>query len=96
MLGVVVCKCFCSRAAICKKVIELGGTIICFRQLVRVSLLQVFGGWVMGLNRFVSRKEILIDDAGWGYLLLGVVSARESWITKHNLLNVPIDLELDS
>jgi len=50
----------------------------------------------MGLNRFVSRKEILIDDAGWGYLLLGVVSARESWITKNNLLNVPIDLELDS
>jgi len=27
----------------------------------------------MGLNRFVSRKEILIDDAGWGDLILGVV-----------------------
>ena len=27
----------------------------------------------MGLNRFVSRKEILIDDAGWGDLTLGVV-----------------------
>jgi len=69
----VVCKCFCSRAAICRKAKELEGTIICFRQLVRVSLLQVLGGWVMGLNRFVSRKEILIDDAGWGDLILGVV-----------------------
>ena len=27
----------------------------------------------MGLNRFMSRKEILIDDAGWGDLILGVV-----------------------
>jgi hypothetical protein len=27
----------------------------------------------MGLNRFLSRKEILIDDAGWGDLILGVV-----------------------
>jgi hypothetical protein len=27
----------------------------------------------MGLNRFLSRKEILIDDAGWGDLVLGVV-----------------------
>jgi hypothetical protein len=27
----------------------------------------------MGLNRFVSRREILIDDAGWGDLILGVV-----------------------
>jgi methionine synthase II (cobalamin-independent) len=25
------------------------------------------------LNRFISRKEIWIDDAGWGDLLLGVV-----------------------
>ena len=25
------------------------------------------------MNRFVSRKEILIDDAGWGDLILGVV-----------------------
>jgi methionine synthase II (cobalamin-independent) len=28
---------------------------------------------VMGLNPFLSRKEILIDDAGWGDLILGVV-----------------------
>ena len=27
----------------------------------------------MGLNRFMSGKEILIDDAGWGDLILGVV-----------------------
>jgi len=27
----------------------------------------------MGVNRFLSRKEILIDDAGWGDLILGVV-----------------------
>jgi len=27
----------------------------------------------MGLDRFVFRKEILIDDAGWGDLILGVV-----------------------
>jgi len=27
----------------------------------------------MGLNRFMSKKEILIDDAGWGDLILGVV-----------------------
>jgi hypothetical protein len=27
----------------------------------------------MGLNRFLSGKEILIDDAGWGDLILGVV-----------------------
>ncbi len=27
----------------------------------------------MGLNRFQSKKQILIDDAGWGDLLLGVV-----------------------
>jgi len=27
----------------------------------------------MGLSRFMSRKEILIDDAGWGDLILGVV-----------------------
>ena len=27
----------------------------------------------MGLDRFLSRKEILIDDAGWGDLILGVV-----------------------
>jgi hypothetical protein len=27
----------------------------------------------MGLNRFMSRKETLIDDAGWGDLILGVV-----------------------
>ncbi len=27
----------------------------------------------MGLNRFLFRKEILIDDAGWGDLILGVV-----------------------
>lgn len=27
----------------------------------------------MGLDRFVYRREILIDDAGWGDLLLGVV-----------------------
>jgi len=48
-------------------------TIIYIKQLVRVSLLKILGGWVMGLNRFMSRKEILIDDAGWGDLLLGVV-----------------------
>jgi len=28
---------------------------------------------VMELDRFLSRKEILIDDAGWGDLILGVV-----------------------
>ena len=27
----------------------------------------------MELDRFLSRKEILIDDAGWGDLILGVV-----------------------
>ncbi|MEM2914034.1 MAG: hypothetical protein QXH91_01340, partial [Candidatus Bathyarchaeia archaeon] len=27
----------------------------------------------MGLNRFLFTKEILIDDAGWGDLILGVV-----------------------
>jgi len=27
----------------------------------------------MGLDWFLSRKEILIDDAGWGDLILGVV-----------------------
>ncbi|MDH5438648.1 MAG: hypothetical protein OEX76_07095 [Candidatus Bathyarchaeota archaeon] len=27
----------------------------------------------MGLDRFLSRKEILIDDAGWGDLILGVI-----------------------
>jgi hypothetical protein len=27
----------------------------------------------LGLNHFLSRKEILIDDAGWGDLILGVV-----------------------
>ena len=27
----------------------------------------------MVLDRFLSRKEILIDDAGWGDLILGVV-----------------------
>jgi len=27
----------------------------------------------MGLDQFVFRKEILIDDAGWGDLILGVV-----------------------
>jgi len=27
----------------------------------------------MGLNSFLYRKEILIDDAGWGDLILGVV-----------------------
>ena len=27
----------------------------------------------MGLDRFLFRKEILIDDAGWGDLILGVV-----------------------
>ncbi len=27
----------------------------------------------MGLDRFSARKEILIDDAGWGDLILGVV-----------------------
>jgi hypothetical protein len=27
----------------------------------------------VGLNRFISRKEIWIDDAGWGELILGVV-----------------------
>jgi len=27
----------------------------------------------MGFDRFVSKKEILIDDAGWGDLILGVV-----------------------
>jgi len=27
----------------------------------------------MELDRFLSRKEILIDDAGWGDLVLGVV-----------------------
>ena len=27
----------------------------------------------MGLIRFLSKKEILIDDAGWGDLILGVV-----------------------
>jgi hypothetical protein len=27
----------------------------------------------MGLDRFSDRKEILIDDAGWGDLILGVV-----------------------
>jgi hypothetical protein len=27
----------------------------------------------MGLNRFLYKKEILIDDAGWGDLILGVV-----------------------
>ncbi|MFB0514575.1 MAG: hypothetical protein ACETVQ_03260 [Candidatus Bathyarchaeia archaeon] len=27
----------------------------------------------MGLDRFLSGKEILIDDAGWGDLILGVV-----------------------
>ena len=27
----------------------------------------------MGLSRFMSRKEILIDDSGWGDLILGVV-----------------------
>jgi len=37
------------------------------------SLLMVSGGRVMGLSRFMSRKEILIDDAGWGDLILGVV-----------------------
>jgi hypothetical protein len=29
--------------------------------------------WAMGLDRFSSRKEILIDDAGWGDFVLGVV-----------------------
>jgi hypothetical protein len=35
----------------------------------------VFGSLVMdlGLNQFLPAKEILIDDAGWGDLLLGVV-----------------------
>jgi len=28
---------------------------------------------VMGLDRFLFRKEILIDDSGWGDLILGVV-----------------------
>jgi hypothetical protein len=27
----------------------------------------------MGFDRFIPRKEILIDDAGWGDLILGVV-----------------------
>jgi len=27
----------------------------------------------MGLDRFLSEKEISIDDAGWGDLILGVV-----------------------
>jgi len=27
----------------------------------------------MGLEQFLLRKEILIDDAGWGDLILGVV-----------------------
>ena len=27
----------------------------------------------MGLNQFLPRKEILLDDAGWGDLILGVV-----------------------
>ena len=27
----------------------------------------------MGLDRFLFRKEILIDDSGWGDLILGVV-----------------------
>jgi len=29
--------------------------------------------WAMALDRFLSIKEILIDDAGWGDLILGVV-----------------------
>ena len=29
--------------------------------------------YVMELDRFLPRKEILIDDAGWGDLILGVV-----------------------
>jgi hypothetical protein len=35
----------------------------------------VFGSLVMdlGLNQFLPAKEILIDDSGWGDLLLGVV-----------------------
>ncbi len=34
---------------------------------------EVLGGVGLGLDRFVSNKVILIDDAGWGDLLLGVV-----------------------
>ena len=29
--------------------------------------------WVMGLDRFSAGKEILVDDAGWGDFILGVV-----------------------
>jgi len=28
---------------------------------------------ILGLNHFLSREEILIDDAGWGDLILGVI-----------------------
>jgi hypothetical protein len=29
--------------------------------------------WIIRLDRFISGKEILMDDAGWGDLILGVV-----------------------
>ena len=34
---------------------------------------MLLGMQVMDLNRFSVRKEILIDDAGWGDLILGVI-----------------------
>ena len=37
------------------------------------EFLEYLDAQVMGLDRFVFRKEILIDDAGWGDLILGVV-----------------------
>ena len=37
------------------------------------SLKRVLGDVAMELDRFLSRKEILIDDAGWGDLISGVV-----------------------
>jgi len=45
----------------------------------------------MGLDRFVFRKEILIDDAGWGDLILGVViGALEFPSRKYMRRRIPV------
>src|SRR4030042_6622950 len=43
------------------------------RKAIRAHIVFGFLVMVLGLDRFLSAKDILIDDSGWGDLLLGVV-----------------------